>query len=1738
MEPVNRFPSLIAEQYESLNIEDEEETGILYEGGDEELSDIDDRWVLVGRFLTKRSIDFQAMQNKMAVLWQPGRGMYVKELEHNLYLFQFYHEVDIERVMEGSPWTFDRVPLIFERLKQGENPRTVMLNKLEFWIQIHNLTTGFMSERVIRDLGNYLGSFVKSDPNNFIGVWRDFFRVRVKINIDKPLKRKKKLERIGGIVCYAQFKYEDLSTFCFICGILGHSERFCEKLFDTPLDEIEKPYNLELKAAPRRKNHTIGARWLRPGSVNNSGGFSATGGTSTTSEFSAGRGVGRAGKASIGGSGSKNQGSSFTKPIIVEREEAVYKEVHADLVGGSIDQHPKDIRGKSHSQHTDEVIMEYNGEDSLVILENKRRRKGQVSLQGNLDNVGLGLSNLGPADNSKLLGDGGIMDFEEENHDNTKNLSGAGVFVVEAQGSAGGLAFLWKNQDYGSIVGFSKNHIDFVVESTEKGRWRLTGIYGEPVRAQRKDTWDLLRFLARDSSLPWCILGDLNNIAHHEEKKGGRRYPQQLIDGFCEAMEDCGLEDMDLVGHPFTWEKGRGTDNWIESRLDRALVNSLWTQVFSLASLFNLEFSSSDHCPLWLETEVKQVFHPNKKFKFENAWLKEPMCYEIVKNSWNLGAANLISEKLNQCAISLGEWGKEVTGNFKLRIRKCKKELKALKNLRDPVAVQRYSEVKKNLFLVLDQREAFWKQRAKQLWLKEGDHNSSYFHKMASSRKRHNQIQKLKNDNGEWVNWDNGLPTVVTNYFNGLFHASGSACQEIVDSVDTRVSSFANIELQQHISEEEVKKAVFQMHPDKSPGPDGMTPAFYQKCWSIVGRDVVETVRSFFRSGDFEQNCGDANIVLIPKTKNPSDMTQLRPIALCNVLYKIITKVMVNRMKPFMDEIITENQSAFIPGRLISDNILVSFEVLHYLKRKRKGKEGFMALKLDMSKAYDRIEWPFLESMLRKLGFVDWWVRLLLKCVSSARYTVVHGNHEMGPILPSRGIRQGDPLSPYLFILCAEGLSAILRKFESRGLIHGCKVANGAPRITHMLFADDSYLYCKATTVEATRIQEVLSKFEAASGQKVNLSKSSIFFSSNTDSATQHNISNQLGMNIADEKSLYLGLPSTMSRNKSAVLGFLKERVRKRIQGWESKFLSRAGKEVLIKTVAQSLPSYAMSVFLLPLEITRDMEKVMTKFWWQSSNKNGKGIHWLSWDRLCTHKDKGGMGFRHLRDFNLAMLGKQGWRLVVRPHSLVAKIFKARYFPNDSYLSASLGNNPSFVWRSVWEAQQLVRKGVQWCIGDGSQINVLNEPWLPCHENPFVTSSHPALGNALLQNLMGNDGSWDQEVLTDLFNARDRELILKIPLFSSVVDRLVWQHESSGIYSVKSAYNLQQVDHGRWHDNPDAEAKFWSSFWRLKLPPKIKNLVWRACRNCLPTLCQLRTKRVNIFSSCPVCQGEEETILHALVTCPKVQIVWNRVGIGTRNGSLNGSLSTDDMNSFYDWFVHIFSGENTANRLLMCALCWAIWDRRNEMVWKKKESGLDSIVMSAKGYLDHWTSAQNSLIETSWTGLQSGDGAELWCPPTENSIKINVDAAMFDGGNSYGIGLVARDRYSPLVEAKMECFLGRVNPEVAEAIGVREALSWIKNRNWPRVVVETDCLTVVQALRSSVHMISLFGQIINECKQLMLELSHVSVFFVKRSANVVAHSFARASHFHSGCIFDLENVPIELLPCLVTEFDG
>lgn len=238
-----------------------------------------------------------------------------------------------------------------------------------------------------------------------------------------------------------------------------------------------------------------------------------------------------------------------------------------------------------------------------------------------------------------------------------------------------------------------------------------------------------------------------------------------------------------------------------------------------------------------------------------------------------------------------------------------------------------------------------------------------------------------------------------------------------------------------------------------------------------------------------------------------------------------------------------------------------------------------------------------------------------------------------------------------------------------------------------MLFADDSYLYCKAGTDEAMKVIELLDTYEKASCQRVNKGKSSIFFSANVIQYNKQMICQVMQMVEADEHNKYLGLPNMIGRNKSVILVYMKEKVSTRIISWDGKYISRAGKELLVKSVAQALPSYAMSVFLLPLEITRDIERSLSKFWWNTTQTHNSQLGWMSWEHMAKHNNAGGLGFRNFRDFNIAMLGKQGWRFIVNPNSLVSRLYKAKYFAATDFIHSTLGNSPSFIWRSIVESK-------------------------------------------------------------------------------------------------------------------------------------------------------------------------------------------------------------------------------------------------------------------------------------------------------------------------------------------------------------------------------------------------------------------------------------------------------------------
>lgn len=304
-----------------------------------------------------------------------------------------------------------------------------------------------------------------------------------------------------------------------------------------------------------------------------------------------------------------------------------------------------------------------------------------------------------------------------------------------------------------------------------------------------------------------------------------------------------------------------------------------------------------------------------------------------------------------------------------------------------------------------------------------------------------------------------------------------------------------------------------------------------------------------------------------------------------------------------------------------------------------------------------------------KLGFDSRWVQLIMSCVSSVQYRVNFNGVLTEVIKPSRGLRQGDPLSPYPFLLVAEGLSSMLQGAENRGDLVGIRVCREAPMISHLLFADDSLILMQADRNNADHLKAILDTYCQNSGQKISEAKSSIFFSGNTAVEDKAVVCGSLDIMTEALNDKYLGLPAMIGVDKSDCFRHLIDRVNNRINGWKEKMLSTGGKEVLIKSIAQAIPVFAMSFFRIPKKMCDCISEAIARFWW-GDDENHRRIHWKAWWRMCIPKQRGGLGYRDLYCFNQAMLAKHIWRFLCDPDSLCARVMRCKYYPDGNILRA------------------------------------------------------------------------------------------------------------------------------------------------------------------------------------------------------------------------------------------------------------------------------------------------------------------------------------------------------------------------------------------------------------------------------------------------------------------------------------
>ncbi|XP_024175552.1 uncharacterized protein LOC112181445 [Rosa chinensis] len=548
-------------------------------------------------------------------------------------------------------------------------------------------------------------------------------------------------------------------------------------------------------------------------------------------------------------------------------------------------------------------------------------------------------------------------------------------------------------------------------------------------------------------------------------------------------------------------------------------------------------------------------------------------------------ALEQLSRKIYDTGTKLMQWYKSDFDNQKAELHVIEEKLNDLMPL--PYSPEQYEEqrllhVKHSQ--ILAQQELYWRQRSRAIWLKDGDRNSAYFHRRACNRRSKNLIPGLKDEQNQWQTDPREVQRLLLSYFSRVFSTEScdlEALAQIIEATPVKVTLEMNNDLLKPYLEKEMKAAIFQMHPQK---------------------------------------------VLALTIKDPQDAAHFRPIALGNVIYRIASKVVANRLKPWLPAIISPLQSAYVPGRIVSDNTLVANEVAHF-------NTGFFSLKLDISKAYDRLEWNYLQAILSKLGFHPTWINMVMRNVKFVTYSILQHGNPTPPISPSRGIRQGDLLSPLLF--------------------------------------------GTATIEECIAFKQILGIYERVSGQKINFQKSSVGFNRNVSIALQHNLAAIFAVERVEEHDKYLGLPL------------------------------------------------------------------------------------------------------------------RGWRIISNPQSLIAKLYKAKYFPHCSFWEAEIGDSPSFSWISILQGRAVLQAGVQWKIGDGTQVDIWQDKWIPV-STPTQISRPLNTSLSKVADLIDESAQqWKANLIHDLFPDHIAERILCIPLGRHPhPDKIIWRPEKKGYYSCPMASTI------------------------------------------------------------------------------------------------------------------------------------------------------------------------------------------------------------------------------------------------------------------------------------------------------------------------------------------------------------
>ncbi|XP_042003915.1 uncharacterized protein LOC121752889 [Salvia splendens] len=1127
----------------------------------------------------------------------------------------------------------------------------------------------------------------------------------------------------------------------------------------------------------------------------------------------------------------------------------------------------------------------------------------------------------------------------------------------------------------------------------------LSVVYGKCSREARLPLWEKLRALAvKCESLPWMVGRDFNIFTSEDERQGAslRKSRTREMSDFVNAISDCQLMDLGADGVKFTWARGDTFE-----RLDRALIAT----------------RSSYPATVQISKHVDKT-----SFFLEGSGEKATGAQGMVNLHLKLG-------RVKKC---LKWWNKNVFGNIFERVKKADMEaqeaLKRFEQDQSPCNRTEMNRTAAELVLRLKMEEDYWKQKAAIRWSVEGERNTKFFQGWVKQKRAKSRIHSIEEE-GQVISEDGDLRASAVNFFQSLLSSDIEHLQEPELDILSSLPTDFNLEaLERTPTIEEVKRVVFDINADSASGPDGFSSLFYQTCWDLVGTDVTNAVIDFFHGAPMPRGFAATMIILIPKKKNPTLWSEFRPISLCNVSNKIISKLLTMSMAPLLPMLTAPNQSGFIKGRLLSDNVLLAKEMFHELGNCNPSPN--MALKLDMAKAYDRVQWPFLLKVLRKMGFTEKWVGMIERCINSCWFSVLLNGTSAGFFKSTRGLRQGDPLSPSLFILAADYLSRVLDR-----LILGQKqmrfnTARYTMGVSHLSYADDIIIFTQARRASLRKLRGCLKHYEEVSGQKINEGKSCFYI---------------------DNK--HVGWAD----------GITAEKISQKIHCWCHKHLSFGGRLTLIKSILEAILVHVFQVLEPTKGALRMLEQVLARYFWGSCNTSKK-THWIRWKDVCRPTLEGGLGLRRMADIVEAYSYKLWWRFRERS-SLWAEYMHKKYWSVSSNMIIYRTSRFSPIWRRMFKAGLKCQALIRWMLGNG-KVSFWNDIWLkdqPISELCFREGT-PTFVRV---EELWTEAGWNTE---EVFKVLDewgipREMgdeILVTPFDDSMEDRARWALTPHGNFTVASA----------WEQIRSKGDKFevYDFIWGKGINPTISVFLWRLLANRISVDVKLQWRGVSLASKCRCCERSgEESRLHLFVSGKAAREIWNHFSkwfpdvpeYGRRGGSIERRMRW--------WQRHL----NSRNKhhiciLIPCLIFWYIWTERNgcvhlenvfkhENVCKRVVLHLSNLVLAGHLKPDDWKGcAPRVEFMTERANERSRRRVERvqWRPPDHPWLKLNTDGAFGGLEGKAGGGGILRNHLGETVQAFCTPISANSGFE-AEVKTMLEAIAIAKNYS-SKLWIETD----------------------------------------------------------------------------------